>query len=198
MAINETDNNNKPGVVNNTNQPVWELVAEGDWLVGQRFKVNNHAVLGRDSSCDITIPGTHLSRRHAELAIKGSKLLIRDLNSSNGTYVNDQRITETELKPGDTIRFDVLLFRIHGPKADVPDVNATMIRQMPTPAKKPAAPRPAPESKNWKTKPTSVGNRDETVQMTTAQKATQSLSTALAIAFGVLTLAALAYLFTAL
>lgn len=193
MADNDINTNNALEVAIDQN---WELVAEGDWLVGQRFKVNNHAVLGRDSSCDITIPGTHLSRRHAELAVNGSKLLIRDLNSSNGTYVNDQRITETELKPGDTIRFDVLLFRIHGPESSEPDVNATIIRQMPNPAPKPKPARPAPESKNWKTKPTSVGNREETVKLTPIQKATRSLSTLLAIGFGIITIAALVYLFT--
>lgn len=194
MPSHESQNNNsnKPN-----NQQDWELVAEGDWLVGQRFPVNNHSVLGRDSSCDITIPGTHLSRRHAELAVKGSKLLIRDLSSSNGTYVNDQRITETELKPGDTIRFDVLLFRIHGPENTKPDINATIIRQMPKQARNVTPPKPA-EPRNWKTKPTSVGNREDTVQMSTVQKATRSLSTILAIGLAVAMLAALAYMLTQL
>ncbi|ARN75938.1 FHA domain-containing protein [Oceanicoccus sagamiensis] len=180
-----------------TDNNQWELVAEGDWLVGQRFGVKHHAVLGRDSSCDITIPGTHLSRRHAELAVKGPTLLIRDLGSSNGTYVNDERVTETELKPGDTVRFDVLVFRVQGPElAPIMDSNATMIRRVPT--KKPAAPRPAPEPKNWKVKPTSVGNRESTVQMTTLQKASHSVSTILAVLMGIATLAALGYLFTQL
>jgi hypothetical protein len=191
LANQTTDNNN--GI----HQQNWELVAEGDWLVGQRFPVNNHAVLGRDSSCDITIPGTHLSRKHAELAVKGSKLLIKDLNSSNGTYVNDKKITDAELKPGDTIRFDVLVFRIHGPKEKEIDVNATMIRQVPKHIKKPTPPRPA-EPKNWKTKPTSVGNRSETVQMSAVQKATSSLATIGAVIFAIAILAALAYLFTQL
>jgi hypothetical protein len=192
LPSHETQNSSKPN-----SQKNWELVAEGDWLVGQRFPVNSHSVLGRDSGCDITIPGTHLSRRHAELAIKGNKLLIRDLNSSNGTYVNDQRVTETELKPGDTIRFDVLLFRIHGPKNTEPDINATIIRQMPKQARKITPPTPA-EPRNWKSKPTSVGNRQDTVQMTTVQKATRSLSTLLAMGFAVAILAALAYMLSQL
>lgn len=178
----------------------WELVAEGDWLAGQRFKISGHAVLGRDSSCDITIPGTHLSRRHAELAITGKKLLIRDLGSSNGTYVNNKRVTETELLPGDTIQFDVLIFRIHGPSQES-DINATMIRQVPPTVKKAklrrASASPA-ENKQWKTKPTSVGNRDQTVHMTAAQKAGRSASIALYIVVGLVALAGLGYLFTQL
>ncbi len=191
MASEDSKLVNQP----NTDNKPWELVAEGDWLIGQRFSVNNHAVLGRDSSCDITIPGTHLSRRHAELAVKGSKLLIRDLGSSNGTYVNNERVTETELKTGDTVRFDVLQFRIQGPDKQAVDNNATMIRPVSS-AKKAPNPKPPPNPKQWKSKPTSVGNRDKTIQMTTMQKATHSLGTVIAVALGLATLVALGYLFT--
>ena len=99
----------------NTDLSSWFLVAEGGWLAGQRFEIKQHTVLGRDANCDITIPGTHLSRRHAELAVKDGKLLIRDLNSANGTFVNEEAIAETSLKPSDTVRFDVLNFRVEGP-----------------------------------------------------------------------------------
>lgn len=179
-------------------QEKWELVAEGDWLVGQRFEISRHAVLGRDSSCDITIPGTHLSRLHAELAIKGSTLLIRDLNSSNGTFVNDKKVTETVLKPGDSVRFDVLRFRVHGPSSQIPaDTHATLIRQ-PSAPKKPKASRPPPAEKNWKTKPTAVGNRDKTIQITTTQKAANHVWTVLAVIVGLATIAGIAYLVTLL
>lgn len=178
------------------NQNDWELVAVGDWLAGQRFRITRHAVLGRDSSCDITIPGTHLSRRHAELAVKGGALLIRDLKSSNGTYVNDERVAETSLKPGDTVRFDVLTFRVHGPSAeDTGDTKATLIRQTES-TKKPSGHRPVPVEKKWKTKPTSVGNRDETIHMTTVQKATNSLWSIMAVLLCVATLAGIGYLIT--
>ena len=184
-------------------QEAWELVAEGDWLVGQRFPISRHAVLGRDSSCDITIPGTHLSRRHAELAVKGSTLLIRDLNSSNGTYVNDKKITETALKPGDSVRFDVLRFKVHGPgeqkqaaSNNASDANATLIRRPDSAHKRPAAAKPTPTAKRWKTKPTSVGNRQSTMQMNSVQKTTSSAWTILAIVVGLGTVAAIGYLLT--
>lgn len=177
-------------------QEKWELVAEGDWLVGQRFEISRHAVLGRDSTCDITIPGTHLSRRHAELAVKGGNLLIRDLNSSNGTYINDQRVTETALNPGDSVRFDVLRFKVYGPSKDAPavDSNATKIRQ-------PASPRPRPtktppQERNWKTKPTAVGNRDKTQVFSTNEQAASHLWTVLAVILGLAAIAGLGYLVT--
>lgn len=176
----------------------WHLVANGDWLAGQRFPISNHAVLGRDSDCDITIPGTHLSRRHAEIAVSNNKLIVRDLGSANGTYVNEQRITEIELHHGDEVRFDVLTFRVESPDQDT-DHNATMIREV-NPAPKPKInPNAKPASeKQWKTKPTAVGNRDKTVAITTTQKAVSGLWTFLAIVIGVGTLAALGFLITQL
>jgi len=176
----------------------WHLVANGDWLAGQRFPITSHAVLGRDSDCDITIPGTHLSRRHAEIAVSSNKLIVRDLDSSNGTYVNEERVSEIELKHGDEVRFDVLTFRIEGPQQE-PDHNATMIREVKhTPrAKAKVNTKPATE-KQWKTKPTAVGNRDKTIAITTKQKAVSGIWTFLAAVVAIGTLAALGYLITQL
>lgn len=185
---NETEKLNPESYVSEN----WELVAEEGWLVGQRFPISTHVLLGRDSSCDIVIPGTHLSRKHAELAIKGSKLLIRDLKSSNGTYVNDKRVGEVELESGDTIRFDVLLFRIHGPVSAV-DLNATKIRHIEKPIKT-APRRKDPTPKAWKTKPTSDGNRSDTVVLTPAQKAKKSIWNTLAITMVIATVTGLGYL----
>ncbi len=174
----------------------WELVAEVGWLVGQRFPISGHVLLGRDSTCDIVIPGTHLSRTHAELAIKGTKLLIRDLDSSNGTYVNDKRVTEAELESGDMVRFDVLLFRVHGPTKSA-DMNATKIRRIEKP------PKPTPRQKNtapksWKTKPTSDGNRSDTIALTPAQKFKTSVWNIIAAVIIIATVSGLGYLLSQL
>ena len=183
----------------------WYLIAEGDWLAGQRFEIQDHAVLGRESSCDITIPGTHLSRRHAELAVKGPVLKIRDLGSSNGTFVNSERVIEADLHPGDIVQFDVLAFRVCGPsEPDAVDANATQVRLVTTPTKQQAIPvrqpphssNSAPTQKNWKTRPTSTGNRDKTVHITTGQKAANSAWNLLMMLTGMATLAALVYLLT--
>lgn len=201
MVLNGESGAANPANDNPYHQDNWELVAVGDWLAGQRFEITRHAVLGRDSSCDITIPGTHLSRHHAELAVKGGNLLIRDLKSSNGTFVNEQRVTETSLKPGDMVRFDVLTFKVHGPSADQqPDATktqSTLIRQPPSAAQpKPAARKANASDKQWKTRPTSVGNRDRTIVMTAAQKATSKLWTLLAVVLVLATVAGIGYLIT--
>jgi eukaryotic-like serine/threonine-protein kinase len=62
-------------------------------------------LLGRDTSCAIVIAHPAVSRRHAKLSVRGPLLHVEDLNSANGTWVNNGRVTEADLKPGDVIRF---------------------------------------------------------------------------------------------
>lgn len=103
----------------------WYLVAIGSWLDGRKFSINKTSTVGRDAGCDIVIPGTHLSRLHAELKIQGNSLHIRDLGSSNGTFLNEESVMDAKAKPGDLIRFDILTFRLEGPE---PEYEKTQMR----------------------------------------------------------------------
>jgi len=64
-------------------------------------------VIGRDPSADITLDDTGISRRHCEIRVThdGPHLLasIRDLGSTNGTYLNGERLTTARLAEGDRI-----------------------------------------------------------------------------------------------
>lgn len=65
-------------------------------------------VVGRDSSADVTIADDSVSRRHAELHHVDGAWVVRDLGSSNGTFVNEQPLptpTDRTLKAGDRLRF---------------------------------------------------------------------------------------------
>ena len=117
------------------NAPEWKLKSTASWMENQLFPIEGKTVLGREANCDISIPVEHLSRRHVEFEVKGGKLLIRDLDSSNGTFLNGNRITESYAKPGDKIKVDVISFEVIGPQADP---NKTIIRSIsnPKPAKK--------------------------------------------------------------
>ncbi len=78
-------------------------------------------VLGRESS-DIVLSDQAVSRRHAELCFGGGQWTVRDLGSSNGTFVNEQKVTEQlELKHNDQIRCGatVLLFESTQPPGQV-------------------------------------------------------------------------------
>ena len=60
-------------------------------------------VLGRRRDCDLRIPINSVSRRHYQLHNNGSAISIRDLDSTNGTIVNGQAVTESSINPGDKI-----------------------------------------------------------------------------------------------
>lgn len=60
--------------------------------------------LGRSKECDFVINDTNVSRTHAILVLEEDGWKIKDNNSTNGTYVNEVRVTETKLKHNDLIR----------------------------------------------------------------------------------------------
>ncbi len=60
-------------------------------------------VIGRDEACDLQLLRGSLSRRHCELRLSRSQITVKDLDSSNGTYVNGRRIEETRLVDGDKL-----------------------------------------------------------------------------------------------
>jgi pSer/pThr/pTyr-binding forkhead associated (FHA) protein len=78
------------------------------------FPVRNKAtILGRRPECDLCIPLQVVSRRHCQLSQEENALKIRDLSSSNGTFLNGLKVgDETEVKPGDHIQVGPLTFTI--------------------------------------------------------------------------------------
>ena len=60
--------------------------------------------LGRDPDCDVPLPGEQTSRRHAEVWRSGYVVSVRDLGSTNGVFLNGERVTEAHLKSRDILR----------------------------------------------------------------------------------------------
>ncbi len=110
--------------------------------------------IGRDANQAISINDAEISRKHAKMELRGASYVIQDLGSTNGTFVNGNRISGIQvLNPNDIVAFGeniVLMYEA------VVDPNATMIASkaprtsaaMPKPAPAPApvyvAPAPAP------------------------------------------------------
>jgi adenylate cyclase len=102
-------------------------------------------VLGRALSSDLPVLDPTVSRRHAELLVEGPGILLKDLGSSNGTFVNGGRVENATVGPGDRIVFGKILFELHdmGPmliddstaetKRRVARAGTTVIRQVPVP-----------------------------------------------------------------
>jgi DNA-binding NtrC family response regulator len=70
-------------------------------------------VLGRDSAADVVIRHPSLSRQHARLELRDGEVWITDLGSTNGSFVNDQRVDEIVVHPGDQIRLGSLNATLH-------------------------------------------------------------------------------------
>jgi len=61
-------------------------------------------IIGRDSSNSVTINDAEISRKHSRLSFQGGKYVLEDLGSTNGTFVNGQRLVgPVVLKPGDVV-----------------------------------------------------------------------------------------------
>jgi predicted component of type VI protein secretion system len=90
---------------------------------GQRrnFSVTRDmTVIGRREDCDLRIPLSDVSRKHCRVIVDGDSLKVEDLGSSNGTYVNGERVQQAELSPGDTLQIGPVVFvlQVDGHPAD--------------------------------------------------------------------------------
>lgn len=64
--------------------------------------------LGRSVDCDVSLADPNISRLHATIEVKNNTIFINDANSSNGTFLNQDRLQpkiQVQLNPGDTVRF---------------------------------------------------------------------------------------------
>ncbi len=70
-------------------------------------------IIGRSPEAAVKVPSSLVSRQHCEIALSGKELVVRDLGSANGTYVNDERIAEpTLLFEDDLLRVGPVVMRI--------------------------------------------------------------------------------------
>ena len=68
------------------------------------------AVLGRSSDADITIEDRWISRLHCELTEEDGMLIVRDLGSTHGTFVNGRQVSQARLRPDDKLTIGLTSF----------------------------------------------------------------------------------------
>lgn len=133
-------------------------------LVG---RVSQGKLDGREVPLDLVLTTGMVSRVHARLTPTDDAVLVEDLGSRNGTFINDQRVEKpTPARHGDRVRFDVVEFTLRDdrtssatqPRKPAEDPRGTKLRAVPPkPAAPPAAAPVAPDG------PESVGKKGGTV-----------------------------------
>ncbi len=89
---------------------VWIYPADAE--MGKRLKLEKEELtIGRGSDVDITIDRDSVSRRHAKIVQSGNQYAIIDLGSTNGTYVNDEPISERTLRDGDLVKIGNAIYK---------------------------------------------------------------------------------------
>ncbi|MGE5072380.1 MAG: FHA domain-containing protein [Anaerolineae bacterium] len=128
--------------------PLYQFVMRSGPTPGATFSLEgDQLTIGRDSASAIAINDAEISRKHARLTFQGGKYVIEDLGSTNGTFVNGQRLASpVVLKSGDVISLGeqiVLMF-----EALSSDPGATVVsarKSVPRAAVVPPPPPPPPQ-----------------------------------------------------
>lgn len=111
----------------------FSISAIADFANKEYKLTENQVIVGRDpGSCQVVLPGSHVSRRHAELLLLEEGLFVKDLASSNGTYVNGRRVEEAFVASGDSIRFDNITLTVIAPEQN-PDATVLLPRKSSAP-----------------------------------------------------------------
>ena len=112
-------------------------------------------VVGRDPECDFTINEYVMSRRHAKVMKRWGGIAIRDLESKNGTFVNNRRVVEEFLHDGDRIALGTIVLIFRNPQ----EINLTALAEA-KPRFKPAAVSPE-EIPGLEEGPTAIEGNEE-------------------------------------
>jgi pSer/pThr/pTyr-binding forkhead associated (FHA) protein len=88
--------------------------------------------IGRVEDNTFQIAEPSVSSHHCEVVLKGNEVLVRDLNSTNGTFINGEKITESIIKPGQILRLGQIEMRLETDTPAAPSkkqVDQTMVMQ---------------------------------------------------------------------
>ena len=90
-----------------------KLVILNQGMTGRTFELSiERTTVGRVEDNTFQIADSSVSSHHAEIILRGNEIVIKDLNSTNGTFINNEKISEMLLKPGQTLRFGQVELKI--------------------------------------------------------------------------------------
>ena len=113
-----------------------KLVVLNEGLTGQSYELKvEKTTVGRVEDNAFHIPQGSISSHHCEIWLRGNDIVVKDLNSTNGTFVNGQQVTtEAVLKPGQTLRLGQVELRLETGTPGEPNA--------PAPSAAPSSPKP--------------------------------------------------------
>ena len=115
----------------------WKLQAITAEFTGQEISVERDMLVGRHQDAEILLQSTDISRKHAALLFRDDHIWVKDLKSTNGTFVNGERVEhdqEIELHYGDMLQFASFMFMILAPeryKAHLPEIDVEPVTTVP-------------------------------------------------------------------
>ena len=115
----------------------WKLQAITGEFTWQEINVERDMLVGRHQDAEILLQSTDISRKHAALLFRDDHIWVKDLKSTNGTFVNGERVEqeqEIELHDGDMLQFASFMFMILAPeryKAHLPEIDVEPVTTVP-------------------------------------------------------------------
>ena len=121
-----------------------KLVILTQGMTGRAHELNvDRTTIGRVEDNTFQIADASVSSHHCEVLLRGGEVLIRDLNSTNGSFINNAQITESVLKPGQTLRLGQIELKLEA-EGSAPAAAAPAAPPTPATPAAPAAPAAPP------------------------------------------------------
>ncbi|MBC8095171.1 MAG: FHA domain-containing protein [Akkermansiaceae bacterium] len=123
-----------------------KLVVLNTGLSGRSLELTvDKTTIGRVDDNTFQIAEASVSSHHCEILLRGTDVVIKDLNSTNGTFINGEKVSETVLKPGQTLRLGQVELRLEVEGVSAP---APVIGNAPAPTAAPAPASAAPKKQD--------------------------------------------------
>jgi pSer/pThr/pTyr-binding forkhead associated (FHA) protein len=107
-----------------------KLVIQTQGMIGRACELKvDKTTIGRVEDNMFQISEQSISSHHCEVLLRGSDVVVKDLNSTNGTFINDEKITESVLKPGQTLRLGQVELRLETGTAGTPTAASPPVKK---------------------------------------------------------------------
>lgn len=110
-----------------------KLVVVTEGLAATSFELKSErTTIGRLEDNAFQLAESSVSGHHCEVVLSGDEVVVRDLNSTNGTFINDKQISQQAIKPGQTLRLGQVELRLeNGAPASAPAPKKQISQTMP-------------------------------------------------------------------